>query len=158
MKRFTLIATAVFVACAAVTPLWAQSAHRIDSILALDDVTYGDAAFLIVGALGELPGDLPDDQSNEEALSILHRDGPVLRDRGVHDTINLGEFALVLMHAMDIPGGILYTLTGGPRYAARELEYLEVIQGRAFPRNGISGERSIRILGRALALREEGRF
>jgi hypothetical protein len=62
------------------------------------------------------------------------------------------------METFGISGGWMYTITSRPRYAARELAFRNVIQGRAYPRMELSGERAMRIVGRVLALEEEGRL
>jgi hypothetical protein len=74
------------------------------------------------------------------------------------DPVNLGEFSLMVMESFDIPGGLMYNLLPSPRYAARELAFRNIVQGEAYPRMAISGERAMRIIGRVLALQEEGRL
>jgi hypothetical protein len=54
------------------------------------------------------------------------------------------------MRAFDMRGGLFYALFPGPRYAYRELVRLRFIQGRMDPALAVSGERLLRILGRAL--------
>ena len=78
--------------------------------------------------------------------------------RGVDEPVTLGEYSLLTMNAFGITGGMMYTLIPSPRYAARELAFREVIQGRAYPRMDLSGERAIRIVGRVLDLDERGQL
>ncbi|MDA3951740.1 MAG: hypothetical protein PF508_21215, partial [Spirochaeta sp.] len=73
-------------------------------------------------------------------------------------TLTLGEYSLLVMETFNISGGAMYTVTGMPRYAARELAFRNIIQGRAYPRMKLSGDRALRIIGRVLTLQEEGRL
>jgi hypothetical protein len=54
------------------------------------------------------------------------------------------------MKAFDLHGGAMYRISSSPRYAYRELLYLRIIQGASDPSQKVSGERLMRILGRAL--------
>jgi hypothetical protein len=64
--------------------------------------------------------------------------------------LRLNEAAFLVMGAFGIKGGLLYTLFPGPRYAYRELLYKKIIQGRSDGNFTVSGERLLRIIGRAL--------
>lgn len=145
----------------------AQSNEIIDDILAEEEMTYGSAAYLLLFAVGELD----DGADRITAVTEFQRLDDSLRSAGeaarfrpvghilnyAPDTpITLGEYALLVMRSFGIPGGMIYSLVPSPRYASRELVFRRAIQGNAFPRMNISGERGMRILGRILALQEEG--
>lgn len=138
----------------AATSVGAQSAAIMDTILAEEHLSYGHAAYLILGTLNQLP----ENTVPIDATEILHGLGMGFPGTPSEDELNLGRYALLIMQALEIDGGYLYTLSANPRYAARELEFLGAIQGRAFPGMALSGERGLRILNRTLALREEGRL
>jgi hypothetical protein len=55
------------------------------------------------------------------------------------------------MKALNIKGGLMYTMFSGPRYAYRELVYRKIIAGRAYSTMRVSGDRLLRLLDRALA-------
>jgi hypothetical protein len=65
----------------------------------------------------------------------------------------LGEYAYILMKAFHMQGGIMYSIFPGPRYASRELAFLEMIPGSASSGRTLSGEEVIRILGNVLGSR-----
>jgi hypothetical protein len=122
----------------------------MDRFLEEPAVAYGDAAYLVlVGA-----GLLKDGEPVERALSVLSERGWAVGGKGASDPLTLGEFAFLVMRANGIPGGLMYHVAPGPRYATRELEYLEVIQGKGRPGSAVSGERAARILGRVLDWKE----
>lgn len=146
----TLMITICFVVIAAL-PLAAQSNEFVDEFLAQEQVSYGNAAYLLLVGSGELA----EDASPAEAHAAMEA-RPHALGRGEQEAITLGEYAHLTMEAFGISGGIMYTLVPSPRYAARELAFRDVIQGRTYPRMDVSGERALRIVGRVLDLNERG--
>jgi hypothetical protein len=71
------------------------------------------------------------------------------------DNVTLSEYAWMIMVVYEIPGGLFYTLIEGPRYALRELRFLEIIQGAAYPKMDVPGQRAVHILGRTLSWKEK---
>ncbi len=131
----------------------AQTGAFMDRFLEQDKVAYGDASYLVlVGA-----GLLKDSESPDSALASLQQRGWAVAGKGAGDPLTLGEYALMVMRSFGIPGGVMYHLAPGPRYATRELAYLGVIQGKARPASALSGERAARILGRVLDYKEAQR-
>lgn len=119
----------------------AQDNTVIDAILAEKELTYQHASYLLLSADGTPPAD-----------------GEMGSAYPPEKTLTLGEYSLLVMETFDISGGLMYTVTGMPRYAARELAFRDIVQGRAYPRMKLSGERALRIVGRVLTLQEEGRL
>jgi outer membrane protein OmpA-like peptidoglycan-associated protein len=68
----------------------------------------------------------------------------------------LDGVSLLIMRAFGLRGGVMYTLTGAPRYAYRELVYNGVIQGRAVPNMHVSGYDLLFFLNRILSQTEGG--
>lgn len=133
--------------------LFAQSNAVIDDILANERMTYGHAVYI----LGVADGTIPERTSVADAHRQSQADGLYFGYER-EDPVTLGEFSFMVMETFDVPGGLMYTVLPSPRYAARELAFRNVIQGDAYPRMAISGERGMRIIGRVLALQEEGRL
>ncbi|MDZ7793086.1 MAG: hypothetical protein U5P10_05160 [Spirochaetia bacterium] len=50
----------------------------------------------------------------------------------------------------------MYRLFPGPRYAVRELAFIDAVQGSSYPNSPLSGERAIRILERFLTVMQAG--
>ncbi len=129
-----------------------QSAVLMDEILAEERLSYGSAAYLVLGVTGRID----EGASRAEAVERLEELEAAIPETSIDAPITLGELSLLVMQVFEIDGGIMYTLLQDPRYATRELEFREVIQGDAFPRMQLDGERGLRIINRAAALREEG--
>lgn len=145
-----LVLLSLVLALAGSLPLAAQTAAFMDRFLAQERVSYADASYLVLLGAGRLK----DSDPVERAVAVLGEQGWSLPAKGAADPLTLGEFALLVMRSFDIPGGLMYRIAPGPRYATRELAYLQVIQGKARPNSSVSGERAARILGRVLDTRE----
>ncbi|MDZ7794101.1 MAG: hypothetical protein U5P10_10550 [Spirochaetia bacterium] len=134
-----------------VSHLCAQSNETLDRFLAQERAVFGYSAYMVLTAAGELP----EEASPEEAAAAVSRMGWKNSLSASDDLINLGEYSYLLMKAFDVRGGLMYTLFPGPRYAARELKYLQCIPGKSTPGRSISGTDAVQILGRVLEWKEE---
>ncbi len=125
----------------------AQDALFIDELRSQDTVSIGQAAFLLYrSALQDNPpATIPE---SVERLSERH---PRYRGSDPEETVRLSDFTLIALDAFDVPGGIMYTLTGSPRYAYREAVYRQLVQGRTSPRETVSGDRALRVVHRLLS-------
>jgi len=132
--------------------LWApaQSNEVLDRILAEEQLTYASAAYLLLTATGRAP----DETSPEQAVSLAEQEGFALEGFGPAEGLSLGQYSFMLMRAFQLPGGIMYRIVPGPRYAAREMDYAGVIQGPAIPAMAVSGNEAVRMLERVLHQRE----
>jgi len=144
-----LLAGALFLL--SVSLLCAQSNETLDRFLEQEQAVYGYSAYMVLTAAGKLP----EEASPKEAAAAVSRMGWSDKLSASDDLINLGEYSSLLMKVFDIRGGLMYTLFPGPRYAARELKYLQCIPGKAAPGRSISGTDAIQILGRVLEWKEE---
>ena len=153
MRNMSLGAAVLFLFFIA-GPLVGQTAAQLDEILEEEHLSYGSAAYLLLG-VSDIAGE---PENRETATETLEARGVHLPEADVDARINLGELSLLTMQVLEIDGGFMYRLLEDPRYAARELEFLGVIQDTAFPRMRVSGERGLRIVNRAIALREEGQL
>jgi len=131
-------------------PAAAQFNDTMDTILAGDQLTYGAASFLVLNGAGLIS----DDMSTAEAAGEMSRVLPDLV-KSPNDNVTLSEYAWMIMTVYDIPGGLLYTIFPGPRYALRELRFQEIIQDVAYPKMDVPGQRAVHILGRAVRWKEE---
>jgi hypothetical protein len=109
-----------------------------------------DATYMVLLSAGAID----EGASTSEAVVYAREAGwlPQEVDRG--RTITFGEFAYILMEAHQEPGGIMYRLIPGPRYAAREANFQEWSVERRSQDEEISGETAIRVLGNYLAWKE----
>ena len=133
-------------------PAISQSSAVMDGILEEEQITYGSAAYLLLLAQDEIS----EDATPSEAVARMAQLGIGLDGRTANEPLTLGEYSLLTMRSFGIGGGLMYSVAPGPRYAARELAFRQVIQGHDYPGMRLSGERGLRILGRVLSLQEGG--
>jgi hypothetical protein len=131
---------------AGLLPLSAQSNQLLDQILEQPKVSFGQAAYLVLTAVQKLP----ETASPEQAADALTSSGWKAKVRPAGEPVTLGEYSYLLMQAFGLKGGLFYRLFPGPRYAARELAFRKWITGKAYPDRAVSGEESVRMLGRVM--------
>lgn len=150
MKKGFIFPTLVLLLCVATMPIAAQSAKAMDDFLAKSQADFATSIYIIMAAAGRVQ----DSASPEQAVSGLAGLGLGELAQPADRPMSLGEFSYIAMKAFDLPGGLLYTLLPGPRYAARELAYLKVLSGTPDEGRLLSGEEVLRFTGRAAELKE----
>jgi hypothetical protein len=128
------------------SPLPAQTAAELERILALPAVSYGDAAWLILSSAGALPPET----SAGGAYGFASDNNWLPQKAAPEAPVTLGGLSLLITQSLNLKGGLMFSLFPNPRYSYRELVYRQVIQGRAYSTQKVSGERLLRILSRAL--------
>lgn len=131
-----------------------QTNEIIDEVLEEEQLSYGNAAYLVLVASDRLP----ETSSPEAAVSELEGLGWAFESRSPDETVSFGEYSYLMMEALEFPGGLMYRLIPGPRYAARDVSAMGIAEGYAITSMDISGDRALRMLGRALAYRDGERL
>lgn len=129
---------------------FAQSNKLVDEFLEQKQAGYRISAYFVLSSAGIVPENATPDQA---VAALAQQNWGITPPEEAKD-ISLGEFAYLIMRAFDIPGGVMYRLLPGPRYAAREIAYLGFITDKTSPYRKISGEEALRILGAALSWKE----
>jgi hypothetical protein len=129
----------------------AQTAGEMDLLLDTAELSYGQAAWLVLQAAEALPGAASGGQDRAEAFRTARRWGWLPRQARMDDPLPLRDLSLLIMEAFRFRGGLMYSLFHNSRYAHRELVYRQIVQGRTDPVQRVSGERLLLILGRALS-------
>jgi hypothetical protein len=130
--------------------VFAQSNALVDEILGQERLTAEAAAYLALAGAGRLDAEAPP----ADALAYARERGWILAAYNATDAVRLGDFAHLVVRAFEIPGGLMFRLFPGPRYAARELAFREIVVGSVTPYRGLSGEEAMRILAAALDWQE----
>lgn len=142
--RSVVLASAIFgVLAVSACP---QSNTVLDSILAHKTATFGDAAYLVMTAVGKVD----DSASSDAAVTAVLNEGWGIAKASAGSPVTLGTYSFMIMKALAIPGGVMYRLSPGARYAGRELVYLGFVHGDTSPYRDISGQEAVQILGSAL--------
>lgn len=123
---------------------FAQSNEFVDGLLESDEVTMGQAAYLVLVA----SDNLGEDADEARAFELLETFGWAPKAASADEPIRLKDYSYLLMRAFGLRGGLLYAVFPGPRYAYRQLAANLVIQGRSDPDMSLSGSMAVRMLGR----------
>ena len=150
MKPKFILVLLLFLSCLG-HGLFAQTAEKMDQILESKEISYDQAAFIILPAAGLIS----ETASLDEAFMFAWEHKWLRKAKVPEDPISLGELSYLIMKAFDMKSGFMYAIFPGPRYAFRELCYRSIIQGRSDPSITLSGERLLNIQGRLLAQRGE---
>lgn len=130
--------------------LHSQSNMIIDELLDKGNADWGQTTYMVLTA-AEL---LDENIDTTGAIEALKKQKWEVDVKEPAEPITLGEYSFLLMKAFNIPGGLMYKIVPGPRYAARELGYLNFIDNDKSPNRTLSGEEVLRILGRVLEWKE----
>jgi hypothetical protein len=125
-----------------VLSLAAQSNQLIDGYLGEKAATFGESVYIVLAATGAIA----DTATPEEAIAALQQKTWGVRIQKAEEPITLGDFAHLVMKALDMGGGLMYLIAPGPRYASRELTYQGIIKGDPSPSRTLSGREALSIL------------
>lgn len=127
--------------------VFAQSNAVIDKLLNEKTADFGRSAYMVLSAASLMS----DSSDISKTLGFLEKEQwKGLSKKKQNDNITLGEYSYLITKAFDIPGGIMYHLFPGPRYAVRELKYMGFVDNNSDPGALVSGDAVVRILGYVL--------
>ena len=140
---FRVLAVVMMLALSAASPLLAQSNEDVDRLLDQDRATFADAAYFIFLAAGIA------DETESPAQFFARTDWSQwgLQPAAADEPIRFGQFSYLLMQAFELPGGVMYRLAPGPRYAAREVVHRGHTRGSQASGRSMSGDEVLRIVG-----------
>ncbi|MDR2663208.1 MAG: hypothetical protein LBC31_09455 [Treponema sp.] len=122
-----------------------QTAERLDRVLAAEQVTYAQAAGIILPAAGLLPPEAPEAEAFDRARKWLpggaEPDAP----------IRLGQLSYLAVESFGLSGGFMYALFPGRRYAYRALAWRRFLPLRSDPARTVTGGELLYITGRLLS-------
>jgi len=122
------------------------TAVELETLLAQAEVTHGQAARFALDAAG-----LAAFAGPEQAFQYAAGRGWMPRGSASASPIRLDSVSLLLMRAFDLPGGIMYRITGSAHFAYRELEHRGFIHERNNPNEVVSGDTLLYLVSRILA-------
>lgn len=132
-----LLMTAALVATAA-----AQSNERIDELLEQEQAQLGHTAYLVLSAAGLVA----EDASLPDSIDVAQENGWLGEQAQPGDPATFGAFSYLLTGSFNVPGGVMYRLVPGPRYAAREVVFQEWSRTRRAAGEDLSGASVVQML------------
>jgi hypothetical protein len=130
------------------SPLFSQTADRLEILLQQDHVSYKDTALLVLEASGRI--DAEKQTSADDAFSFAIQRGWLPKNVKANNATRLNGLSLLVMRAFDINGGVFFSLFKNPHYAYRAMVYRGIIQGRSDPQMLVSGDLLLYTVNRAM--------
>jgi hypothetical protein len=146
--RFRLLPVLLLAGAAS---LCAQSNQTVDRLLDEKPAVFGDAAYVILSAVGFVP----ETASGEDATAAVTDKKLLPKTPSSTEPVTLGQVCFLIMETQGLKGGLLYRLFPGPRYATRELASRGLLKGYTHPNRVVTGEEVMWILGAVLDLKEK---
>lgn len=149
-STFTALVGMVVFALSASAQTIESDDSRIDQVLASPAVTAGQVAWLVGRAVGLVEEAEPPEEAYRKAVSA----GWVAPGESPDGPITLAGFSQVLVRALAIPTGVVYSVFPGPRYAFRELLFRRIVPPGASPGGPVSGQDALSFLQNAQSWKE----
>ena len=137
--------SAILILMIAIGPAAAQSNAAIDTLIDKKEAACGETYLLALASAGLVKPEA----TVPEAMSYLEANKFGVT-REPEAPVTLGDLCYVLMRAHQVPGGVMYAVSPGPRYATREFEYLGWVRRAPVPSRRVSGEEVLQIIGQVL--------
>ena len=125
-----------------------QSAADMDALLTAQTVSASKAARFVMGAAGYLSPELSGYEAERAAYEIAADKGWIKVD--AFDDITMKDAAFLIMSALELKGGVMYSLFKNSRYAYREMVYQRLITGQRDQDMVLSGFKFLLILDNSL--------
>jgi len=129
MKRQNISMLLLLLGLSSLLP--AQSNETIDRFLDSDKADLGTTVLFIYQASGALDHEATAQEAMDHLLAASI--GKRFRDHRADSPIKFKEYAHIVMDELDLPGGLMYSITKLPRYAARELTSRRWMPGKLHP-------------------------
>ena len=132
----------------AASPLFSQTADRLETLLQQEQVSYKDTALLVLEASGQL--DAEKQISADDAFNIAIQRGWLPKNTVANNAARLNDLSLLVIQAFEIDGGAFFSLFKNPHYAYRAMVYRGIIQGRSDPQMLVSGDLLLYTVNKAM--------
>lgn len=148
MKKVLFIVVLLFT----IIPIYSQSNQIVDQVLAQELIDFDKGVYLILSAGGVIT----QDRTPAEAMATLEGLNWHITVKKATDKMSLIDASMLIMNALELQGGIMYSLFPISRYAYKEMKFKGFIENATDGNRLISGVELLTILGKSLAYKEGG--
>ena len=146
MKKLTLCFLAsLFVSLSA----FAQNSDKMTAIIKSEKITCEQASYLPALYANLIT---ENDSQDSAAFEALKSNGYFSSDSQADSEITLAQISSIYMKALQLKGGLFYTLTKSQRYAFKELKAQGILPTESDPSMKVSGREAIDIFNSCLEL------
>jgi hypothetical protein len=139
----------VIVLAALSLPIEAQEGELVSRAVSESPLSFGTGAGLVAALAGAVPSDQP--VGPEDAVEVLRSLGYRLPDRGVDDHLTYGNFALLMMQAFDLRGGLRYEIFPTSAAAFEELRSRSLLAPGVYAGTPIPGVVAVDVVSHFLS-------
>ncbi|UTY31169.1 hypothetical protein [Treponema putidum] len=125
--------------------LFAQSAEKMDEILASNALTMGQACYLVGTSIGKV-----DDKESYETAFNKFKELKMFKDKKHDEPIRFDEFSNLALQYSSIKHGLWYGITKNPHYAFRQLKIMKIIPHKTVPSSHIKPFTAINLLAKIM--------
>lgn len=129
---------------------FSQSAERISVLIEEQSITNAQASYLAASYLGLIQ----DEDSDSDAFNKLLDSGYFKSGEVENSLITYSTLAYIYTKALDIKGGLFYSLFPSKRYAFNELKAQGIIPANCDPSDKVTGRDSITVFSLCTELKE----
>ena len=149
MKKSLLLSC--LIALFASFPFFSQSSEQISAILKSEKATCAQVSYLAAVYANKIS----DSDSDSQAFDALKSEGYFSDEASADSEVTLAEAAFVYAKALNLKGGLFYSLFKNKRYAYKELKAQGVLPSNSDPSMKISGRDSLDLFNACLSLAGE---
>ena len=130
----------------------AQSNTVLDTFLEAESASFELSVYLVLVASGVVDESASPAEAMESYALVGRK--PLMRQQAEDHPITAGEFGHILLQALGIPGGLMYSVFPGPWYAAKELNHKRLLPEPRLARQVLTPFEVVYALQKALELGE----
>lgn len=130
-------------------PLDAQEGALVNRAVGETPLSFGTGAALVAALAGAVPSDQP--VAPEGAVEVLRSLGYRLPDRTIDDYLTYGNFALLMMQAFDLRGGLRYEIYPTSAAAFEELQSRSLLAPGVYAGTPIPGVVAVDVVSHFLS-------
>lgn len=153
MKSYRIILLAGLALLLPIGFVSGQTADILDELLVNEHISFGEAAYVFLGSRGEIDNSA----APEDAFELLRQQLPRYSEVAADTAITVADLSLIGMELYEVPGGVLYALTGAPRYAYRDVRFRNILQDPVNPGDPVSGQLALQLVQRFARYADNGR-
>ena len=125
--------------------LFAQSAEKVDEILASKTLTNGQACYLVGTSIGEV-----DDKNSYETAFNKFKGLKMFENKKHDEPIRFDEFSNLALQYSSVEHGLWYGVAKNPHYAFRQLKIMKLIPHKTVPSSNITPFAAINLLAKIM--------
>ena len=132
--------------------IFAQRSEQITKIIESEKVTFAQVSYLPALYTNLISDEESETAISDNAFQALKNEGYFSNDINADSEITLGQISCLYAKALNLKGGLFYSLFHSERYAFKELKARGVLPNESDPNMKLSGREAIDIFNTCLTI------